>query len=427
MGPHGPIRGLAGWIRHRIIANYWSLPVAAVLSAVVAGLVALELDRDGAAQWLLDRDLSPVATADTGKDWAAVVAGIDTALLTLYFSISLLVLTLAASNLAVRLIDRWLEKPLVRVSLSGLSFSVIYALVVLAAIDSEAELADTPLLALWGLFALQVVNLAMLAVALHDLGRTMFVDRSIAQIGKDAGTPPVPLTGMAEAGDNWAETLRAPRSGYVEGIGLDRLMNELAAHPGRVRFCAAPGQHVMEGEPLVLFERQGAALDRVADCIPIGSYRSNAEGAVFQIRLLVEIAARALSPAINDFYTAIACVDRLGEAMVRQQESWVEDGEVPAFAPAPRFELPGQDFRHLFDDPLKALRQAAADYPSVSIRLVNNYARVCAQAESAPGLCTFLQGHARDLASHAAERAQFAKDREAIERSMDDFGKTSAA
>jgi uncharacterized membrane protein len=138
---------------------------------------------------MLDNGLSPVTTADAAKETAGIVAGIDAALLTLFFSISLLVLTLAAGNLGVRLIDRWLGKRLVQVSIAGLTFTTLFSVLTLAAIDSEADLAQTPLATITVMLALLAVNLAMLAVALHDLGRTMFIDKAIDSLGKDARIP----------------------------------------------------------------------------------------------------------------------------------------------------------------------------------------------------------------------------------------------
>ena len=167
-----PVKGLWSWIAHRLVANYWFLAVCAVIAAPLAFAASLTLDRQGLTAWLLDRGLAPVASADTAKEAAGVVAGIDAAFITLYFSISLIVLTIAAGNLGVRLIDRWLGRQLVRVSIAGLSFSLIFAVLTLVAIDAEAPLEETPLATFSISLLLLAVNVAMLAVALHDLGRT---------------------------------------------------------------------------------------------------------------------------------------------------------------------------------------------------------------------------------------------------------------
>ena len=96
VGKGNPIIGLVGWIVHRLVASYWFLALWAVVTAPIAFGAMLYFDRNGLTDWILDQDLAPVATSDAAKETAGIVAGIDAALLTLFFSISLLVLTLAA-------------------------------------------------------------------------------------------------------------------------------------------------------------------------------------------------------------------------------------------------------------------------------------------------------------------------------------------
>ena len=419
-----PLQGITGWVLHRLLRNYWSLPVLAVLSAPVVALLVLLADRDFLTDWLIENDLTPVATADTARDFAGVAAGVDAALVALYFSITLIVLSLAAGNLGVRLIDRWLEKPLVRVSISGLSFSLIVSLIAMLAIDPEVELVDTPLGLVLLVMGLQIVNLAMLSVAFHDLGRTMFIDRAISTLSEDASKIRLALTGRDEEDIDWSQTVTMGRAGYVEGNDIDRLRKLVKDHPGRIRILASPGVHLLEGQAVVLLENAMDDPDCICECIPVGEYRSNSQGVVFQVRLLVEVAARALSPAINDFYTALAAADSLAEAMRAHQDTWVPEGQIAVLADDARIELPGQDFRGLFEDPMSAFRQAAADYPSVSIRMIGNYRRICEvldDSQREEGFASYLGRLAKELADHARSRAETDSDRQDIAKAWDEM------
>ncbi|MCH2488430.1 MAG: DUF2254 domain-containing protein, partial [Erythrobacter sp.] len=297
----------------------------------------------------------------------------------------------------------------------------------LAAIDSEADLAQTPLATITLMLVLLAVNLAMLAVALHDLGRTMFIDKAIDALAKDARTPMIAIEGAERFTGEFVQLLPAPLSGYVEGVDLDELEKTLRGHPGMVRICVAPGQHVLEGEPVAALEHRIDRAKDVTKSIPIGPFRSNSQGTVFQVRLLVEVAARALSPAINDFYTALAAADALTEVIAGHCGNWVDPDKVPVRPQCPQFELPGQDFHGLFRDPLAAFRQAAADYPSVAIRMIDNYRRICeplfAQDRDIrqEGLIDFLYDEAKALSEHAAARAQHMGDRRDIEAAFEEF------
>jgi len=421
MTRHNPISDLTGWIWHRLTANYWSLALCAVVTSPLFFLLTLYLDRDGVTAWLLEEDLSPVATADTARDLAGVIAGIDAAFITLYFSISLLVLTIAAGNLGVRLIDRWLAKRLVRVSIAGLSFTLIYAVLTMAAIDPEADLTDMPLFCFALTIFFLLVNIAMLAVALHDLGRTIFVDKEIDQLAADAKTISVEVEGAAPFSGNFTQCVTAPRDGYIEGIDLDKLERHLAEVTGAVRICVAPGQHVFKDQTIAMLENECSDPDAIRDCMPIGNFRSDNQGAVFQIRVLVEIAARAMSPAVNDFWTAMVASDAICEVLYGHRTNWIDEGHVPVRRGGRAIELPGQDFRGLFEDPLAQFRQSAADFPSVSIRTIGNIERMVAlfHMSACPiGLRNFLSDYAEQLASHARDRAQTDKDREDIRAAL---------
>ena len=137
----------------------------------------------------------------------------------------------------------------------------------------------------------------MLGVAIHDLGRTMFVDRSIAHLGNEASSIAVPMVPAEPFTGKWSFTLNAPREGYVEGIDLARLCKRLGSE-GHIRLCAAPGQHVLMGEPLVRFEHEPETTTSPVKlrAIAIGDYRSSVQSTNYQVRLLVE-AGRARAVA----------------------------------------------------------------------------------------------------------------------------------
>ncbi|GAB5352896.1 DUF2254 family protein [Qipengyuania sp. 483] len=418
-----PINDLLGWFVHRLTANYWSLALCAVLAAPLVFAASLHADRNGLTAWILEHDLAPVATAETARDAAALIAGIDAAFLTLYFSISLIVLTIAAGNLGVRLIDRWLAKRLVRISIAGLCFTLIHATLTMNAMDADAGLIDTPLATFASTVLLLMINTVMLAVATHDLGRTMFIDRAIDAVASDGRKSVVLLQQVPQTQTDWADTVKAPRNGYIEGVELKRLSKALASG-SESRLEVAPGQHVLKGQTLLSCQSQCENPKAVLRAIPIGKFRSNTQGAVFQIRLLVEIAARALSPAVNDFYTALAAVDALTEVASGHCRNWVDEGNVPVSLDYPSIALPGQDFRGLFEDPLAALRQAAADYPSVSIRIIGNVQRlVRLHCSHAPGLVVFLVEYASELHQQARARCEIDMDRDTLDRRLAELKK----
>ena len=91
--------------------------------------------------------------------------------------------------------------------------------------------------------------------------------------------------------------------------------------------------------------------------------------------------------------------------------------------------MEGQDFRSLFEDPLNAFRQAACQYPSVAIRMIDNYARIARRQRinGAPdGLIELIGRLASELAGHARSVAQFEGDAEDIAQALATGFATSA-
>ncbi len=419
-----PLQNVRGWLLHRVWTNYWSIAAIATILAPITVLLVLQMDRAFLTDALIARDLTPVASADTARDFAGIAAGIDTAFMTLYFSITLIVLSMAAGNLGVRLIDRWLEKSLVRITISVLSFSLVASLGTMLAIDPDAVISQTPLGLVLLVFGLQLAAITTLCVALYDLGRTMFIDTSIAALANDAKLSEIPIVSKKCGGDDFVETITATRAGYIEGTDIGRIVQKVQGQCNRVRILASAGMHVLEGQALVQLSAPFDDAEAIRQCIPIGENRSNSEGTVYQVRLLVEIAARALSPAINDFYTALACADGLAEVISASRDRWIDDGDIAAYADDPRFELPGRDFKGLFEDPLNAFRQAACQYPSVSIRMIDNYRRICEtlhQNDRSEGFILMLAKLARDLAEHAQQVTQFDRDSQDLSATWRDF------
>jgi uncharacterized membrane protein len=148
--------------------------------------------------------------------------------------------------------------------------------------------------------------------------------------------------------------------------------------------------------------------------VVLGPKRTAVQDIEFSATLLVEIAARALSPGINDFYTAIACVDHLAAALAVALErgmpsNLVHDGEGRL-----RVELHAVTFRDLADATLDPLRQEARSNVPVSIRLLESLTMLAAYAPTHQERLV-LADHGRLIAADALAATRNDKDWRDIE------------
>ena len=156
----------------------------------------------------------------------------------------------------------------------------------------------------------------------------------------------------------------------------------------------------------------------IIEAVQLSRHRNLEQDLEFAIAQLVEIALRALSPAINDTYTGLYCIDWLGEGirgLVNLPESngaWCnEEGEV-------RFLFPPINFREVVKTAFDLLRQASKGNPAVKIRLLHTWTKL------APNLTTPMQKQAlleqvQAVWEAASQEAMVAIDRAEIQIAYD--------
>jgi uncharacterized membrane protein len=126
-----------------------------------------------------------------------------------------------------------------------------------------------------------------------------------------------PATGAPPLLD--ALPIPAAQTGYVEAIDRDTLLTLAGRADVVLRLLRRPGDFIAAGRPLLEVSPASAAEPHLTtDCnaaFAVGRQRTPLQDLRFAIDELVEIASRALSPGVNDPFTAIACVDWLGAAL----------------------------------------------------------------------------------------------------------------
>jgi uncharacterized membrane protein len=192
-----------------------------------------------------------------------------------------------------------------------------------------------------------------------------------------------------------------PKSGYLQHVDHGALVAAARAADALVVLRFRPGQFVLRGEPLATIVPAGhaGALETAIDRgIHIGRHRTLTQDSEFGIAQVVEIAIRALSPAVNDTFTGIACVDWLADALLTLAErpplegNWYDNGgRLRVWMPPVRLE---RLVKLAFDQ----IRQASATTPAVLIRQLDAIRRlaprlpdVCRQAMSDQA-ATILEG-----------------------------------
>lgn len=323
----------------RIRSGFWFLPtvMAAVSVLLSYGTVALDVLMQArgvhARSWVYTggaEGASAVLTAISGS--MITIAG-------LVFSMTLVAMSLAASNFGPRLLQNFMRDTANQVVLGTFVATFLYCLLILRTIRRADEGAFVPHISvsLGVLFALG--SLGVLIYFIHHVAVSIQADEIVTrvgvelierveklfpeQIGSSHAVDGVMGSGseVPESFELEARAVPANADGYLQLIDGDALV-ELATDANALfRVERRPGQYLVTGSALVRVWPAERCSDELAAAVNaafvVGTQRTAAQDIEYLIGQLVEIAVRALSPGINDPFTAITCIDRLASALSR--------------------------------------------------------------------------------------------------------------
>jgi uncharacterized membrane protein len=354
----------------------------------------------------------------------------------LVFSLTLVALSLASSQFGSRLLRNFMRDTTNQVVLGTFVATFLYCLLVLRTIRRADESAFVPHLSVTLGVLLAVASLVVLIYFIHHIAISIQADEVIARVGAELlqgidrlfpeqigqGAPGYDTAGtdggLPEGFEREACPVAADGDGYLQLIDTDRLMELATREDLLLRVERRPGHYVVVGCPLLLVwpgERVNDQLvEQVNSAFLLGSQRTSVQDIEHAVNQLVEIAVRALSPGINDPFTAVTCVDRLGSALSRlaQRETpspYRRDGQNKL-----RVVTPPTTFVGVVDAAFDQIRQYSRSSAAVTIRLLETIA-VIAGATRRPEDRAALRRHAKMIARGGREGLPEEEDRRSVE------------
>lgn len=394
-----PAPRLGEWRREALAATLWLVPSLLILAAVVLFAVTHQVDR---AAYRGDIDLP--AWVDNGSADAArqILTALAAAIITvvgLVFSITIVALTLASTQFGPRMLRNFLRDRGTQVSLGAYVATFVYVVLALGSIAEGARGDFVPHLSITAALALVLVDLAVLVYFIHHVATSIQLPHVVAGIAHDLTAAIEVELGRAANGDTGeaglsepetlhrlaadGEVVHATTSGYVQFIGYPKLVEMAARADGVIQLLYRPGHFVVEGLPLARVwpaEAAGRVARGLARAHATGAYRTLSQDLTFAIDQLVEIALRALSPAVNDVFTALTCIDWLGDALCKLTVRWDPARVYRDRGGHIRLIAVPVDYPRLVDRAFDKIRQAGRGMPAVMIRQLDALAKVMAYA-----------------------------------------------
>ncbi|MGR9085894.1 MAG: DUF2254 domain-containing protein [Gammaproteobacteria bacterium] len=186
--------------------------------------------------------------------------------------------------------------------------------------------------------------------------------------------------------DQKCRAVTATQSGYLQSIDNEGLMKLAVRHDLLLRIEHRPGNFIASGNDLVRVwhgDRFDEAIsEKIVKAFMFGAQRLRLQDVEYAIDQLVEIAVRALSPGINDPFTAMACVDRLGAALAHLAERRIPSGYRYDDENTLRLMTDSVTFQGIVEAAFNQIRQYGRSSAAVTIRLLETLAVIASHART---------------------------------------------
>lgn len=315
----------------KVMATFWFVPVVIILIALflAIGLVIIDqeiqLSKEGLGKYFF------VNSADSARSILSTISGAMIGVAGTVFSVTLVALTLASSQFGPRLIKNFMYVRLNQVVLGSYVATYLYCLFVLSAIKENDSYTFMPVISILFAILAALVNIILLIIFIHQIATSIQADKVISDIseviykrvkdlypskmGEALETERITIVDNIKSKYLHAIAFKAQKSGYLQYVDSETLLKVTSDLDIVLELHYRPGDHLVAGIEMGKIytnkELEKTQLKRMSDQFVIGKIKEGDQDLEFSVHQMVEIASRALSPGVNDPYTAMTCIDNL--------------------------------------------------------------------------------------------------------------------
>ncbi len=315
----------------QLTGSFWFVPTFMVIAAILLAALTLQIDHldikfaTSEFPWIYS------GSPDGARAILSTIASSMISVAGLTFSITMVTLSLASSQLGPRLLNNFMRDFGNQIVLGTFISVFTYCLLVLRSIRSLDELSFVPHVSLTLAIGLAIISLGVLIYFFHHVSMMIQAQNLIAKVGdemqsyietllKDDDYTPYEhqLRSEDDIPDNFEDAslvVNAKTSGFLQAVNYQGIIEICNENDLLIKVVHRPGDFVVVGNPIMLVYLDADTLDddisdQLHDTMTYGAVRLMLQDLEFSVDQLVEIAVRALSPGINDPFTAIACLDQ---------------------------------------------------------------------------------------------------------------------
>lgn len=368
--------------------SFWFVPSMIVVVSIALAVVLIEADSTGSDQWLGRWPRLFGADAAGARAMLSTIAGSMMTVVGITFSMTLVTLALTSSQYTSRILRNFIRDRVTQVVLGVFAGIFTYCLIVLRTIRGGDDAGFVASVAVSFGVVLAIGGIGVLIFFIHHIASSIQASSIIAGVaeetmgaidrlfperlgqepaGGDSDQVPPPQTPQ-----RW-QAVPAEGNGYIESVDNALLLRLAREHDTIVRMERGIGGFVVQGAPLVSLALETPPDAKIVTVVQaaysLTRHRTLQQDCAFGIRQIVDMALRALSPAMNDTTTAVMCVDYLTAILARLAARDIpsplrhEAGELRIIAI-------GQTFASLVAESFDQIRGSAGGNVAVMLRML---------------------------------------------------------
>ncbi|MGA7352472.1 MAG: DUF2254 domain-containing protein [Acidobacteriaceae bacterium] len=373
------------------------LIIALTLGCVGALLSWLEEMVPGVSAWVPRAIFPSHADPQVAQVILAGVAASMMTVVSIVFAILLMTLTLASMQFSPRIIMSFSRDRVTQWTLGVFLGTFSYCMAALPAARSLPH-PFAPVATVLGAMVLALTCVGWLLFFIHHISQAISVNHIVDRIATETES----VIDEVMPWPHWPERLQqthppprtpdevavaAPESGYIRFIDTRRLLDLAKQYRVRIRVLRRVGHFVPAGIPMAMVAK-GERLDddgraRLLSAFDMGPTRTLQQDVEFGVLQIVDIALKAISPAVNDPSTGINCVDQLSRIMIRFASRQPPDELMFDPPGVIRVSLGWIQFPRLLDAAFEQIRMYAKGDVAVSLRLLRALGDIAASTPDA--------------------------------------------
>ena len=354
------IKEIIKWLRihySKIINSIAFYPALIAIAFLVLSYAMLQFDLSEVGKNMKSQWHFSLKDASTARTTAATIAAGILSLTVFSFSMVMILLNQAASNMSNRVLDQLIGNRFHQIVLGFYIGTIVYALFLLSTIRDIDTGIYVPALSVYLLIGLTIIDVFLFIYFIHYITQSIKYETIIQRVYdqthqalKAYCTLKAPVSNFDQNVANYE--LKATDSGYFQGFNQKALLELCKKYNWRIYFQHSVGSFVLKGTPILMIQHdtditkeQAAAIMQSLNFYNGQPFDTNPYNG---FRQLTEIALKALSPGINDPGTAILSLHRLMDLLAYRLQHF-PNPMLSDDQGTPRISLKEPDFVTIFE------------------------------------------------------------------------------